>query len=225
MRAVIFTLFTTCTILACRKEQSDADKIIIEPPATKVTTDTITSGTWRGFTIGQTPTEVYAQIQNFPSEVSDPYLGITKNIYTQVSQLENTIPLYTQLLLDEATGTSSGIQISFKDDKVNSIFTNGGTKLTRWPGVVSGDASIAVNDAVSDIYKKLANISTGPFRSKLERISLFSKNVAKSYDPVMANSPRWEFSTITNGGKHYVVALNFSAGVLVTMYVSLLEPA
>lgn len=224
MRAVIFILLTTCTIVACRKDQSDIDNIIIEPPATKVTTDTFTVGSWRGFTIGQTPTEVYAQIQNFPSEVSEPYLGITKNIYTQVSQLENKIPLYTQLLLDEATGTSSGIQISFKDDKVNSIFTNGGTQLTRWPGVASS-TSITVNDAVSDIYQKLASLSNGPFGNKLERISLFSKNVTKSYDPAMANSPRWEFSTITNGGKHYAVALNFSAGVLVTMYVSLLEPA
>ncbi|MFT3822629.1 MAG: hypothetical protein QM731_01870 [Chitinophagaceae bacterium] len=223
MRAVILTSIAICTFLACKKDHSGIIETGPEPRPTKVTSDTLTSGSWRDFTIGQTTDQVYLKIQNFPSETYAPYLGIIKNIYTEVTQLENKIPLYNQLLLDETIGTGTGIQVTFQNDKVSSIYTNNGTSLSRWPSGVNINAAIVINDDVSAIYQKLTNINAGPFNNKLQRMSLFSKNVMKSYDPAMAAAPSWEFSTIT-GGKHYVIVLNFSAGILTSMYVNLIEP-
>ena len=116
------------------------------------------------------------------------HLGVVGNVFTGLEGLENKIPLYESLLLDEAKGTSTGIQIAFENGIVKSIWTNEGAKLPKWPAVPDKSAAIAPGDDVSSIYSKLARMKElGIAAKKLERISLFKKDVASLTIPAWLN--------------------------------------
>lgn len=150
------------------------------------------------------------------------YLGVVGNVFTGLEGLENKIPLYESLLLDEARGTSTGIQIAFENGRVKSIWTNEGAKLPKWPAVPDKSAAIAPGDDVSSIYSKLARMKElGIAAKKLERISLFTKDVRKPYDPGMAGSRQWYFTTPIGTDQFYHVELNIQGGKLHSIYWTL----
>ena len=126
--------------------------------------------------------------------------------------------------MDEKNGTESGIQIYFAYNKVDAIWTNSGTELSRWPLNTDRAATIAKNDPIENVYSSLTNIKrVAAFANKFERISLFDKDINKAYAPQMSKSQQWYFATTVSDKRYYVVYLNFSPGVLTSIYATLYE--
>ena len=226
MRLILYILILAVSFSACRKNQVSSKELPPpDPLPTKIiTTDTLTTGQWWGLNIGDTITEIYKTIQHIQAEKRINYLAIVGNVFTNIEDVRNTIPLYTTIFLDEKAGTESGIQIYFAHDKVNAIWTNSGTLLGRWPPNADLSATIAKDEAIGNIYSTLNSIShIAAFANKFERISLFNKDIGKAYDPQMSKSPQWHFSATVNNSRFYIIHLNFSSGLLASVYATLCE--
>lgn len=224
MKKIYAFLLAVVLFTACKKADTE-DRIIVEPPYQKlIASDTLTSGQLLGLTIGQTSAELYAKIQQVQATEKIGGLSIVNNIYTSIDSLKTRLPLYTGLLMDEAAGTSTGVQLSFENNKVKTIFLNNGTALTRWPIGFAQNTTIAVGDPVNDIYQKLVNIKkNSAFAKKLERLSIFFKDNNKPYDPQMSVSPQWYFVSTQSTKRYIYVTLNFTAGKLVSIYTAEFE--
>jgi hypothetical protein len=169
-------------------------EIIVDPIfQIRVSSDTITAGEHLGIRIAAGAEDVYAVLQNNQGTIGH-YVQVVSNIFTNVNQLDNRIHLYQSILLDEQTGTDSGVQIAFEEGKVKSIYLNSGSKLTQWPLKENASTSVRVGDQASALYDKLVNINKkSSYANKFERISLFTKELASQYDPIMTQSPQWYF--------------------------------
>jgi len=113
MRHILYLLILAVSFSACKKNQV-VSKVLppSDPQPTKIiATDTLTTGQWWGLNIGDTITEIYKTIQHIQAEKRINYLSIVGNVFTNIEDVRNTIPLYTTIFLDEKNGTESGIQI------------------------------------------------------------------------------------------------------------------
>ncbi len=227
MKHVLCLFLITVFLVSCKKEQI-ASKNPTQPedlrPTKIITSDTLTSGQFWGLNVGDSITDIYTTVQLIQTEKRINYLGIVGNVFTGIDELENTIPLYTSIFLDEKNGTESGIQIYFENNKVSTIWTNGGTELSKWPSNTDKATTIekdAPTDSIYSTLNKIKHIST--FVNKFERISLFYKDINKAYDTQMSKSPQWHFTATVNDKRYYIVKLNFSSGILTSIYSTLLE--
>nr|WP_067059693.1 hypothetical protein [Mucilaginibacter sp. L294] len=224
MKKVYIFLLAVGLFTACKKAEVD-DRIIVEPPYQKrISSDTLTSGQLFGLTIGQTAVELYAKLQRIQVAEKIGGLTIVNNGYRSIDSLKTRLPLYTGFFMDEEQGTSTGVQLSFENNKVKTIFLNNGIMLTRWPVGFTQSASISVGDPVDDIYQKLVNIKKNPAPAKkLERLSVFFKDSNKPFDPQMSASPQWYFVSTMSAKRYNYVSLNFEAGKLVSIYTTVFE--
>jgi hypothetical protein len=224
MRKVYIFLLVAGLFTACKKAEVD-NRIIIEPPFQKqISSDTLTSGQLFGLTIGQTSVELYAKLQQIQVAEKIGGLGIVNNVYTSIDSLKTRLPLYTGIFMDEAKGTSTGVQLSFENNKVKTIYLNNGEMLARWPLGFAQNTTIAIGDPVDAIYQKLVNIKKNPaFAKKLERLSIFFKDSSKPFDPQMSASPQWYFISTISAKRYNHVSLNFIAGKLVSIYTTVFE--
>ncbi|MES2275280.1 MAG: hypothetical protein V4592_04610 [Bacteroidota bacterium] len=225
MKYLSILLLILLTLSACMKQDVNPTGPIIEPPFEKlISRDTLKTGQQWGITIGQSNADIYAKIQEIQADKHIDYVGVVGNVFTSLAGFDTKIPLYQSIFLDQSSGTSTGIQISFADDKVKAIFTNDGTALNKWPLNTAANATIAINDPVGGIYQKLVNIKQiNAYANKFERLSIFSKYVSKVYDPGMSASPLWYFVAPLGAKRYNVVDLNFSNGKLVSIYSSVFE--
>ncbi|MCE7041792.1 hypothetical protein [Dyadobacter sp. CY312] len=170
-------------------------EIIIDPvELIRVSHDTITAGGHLGVEIAANAEQVYTSLQKIQTRTGLQYVNVVSNIFTNVNQLDNRIHLYQSILLDEQKGTDSGIQITFEAGKVKSIYLNSGSKLTQWPLKENASTSVRIGDQANGLYSKLVNIQgKSSYANKFERISLFTKELASEYDPIMTQSPQWYF--------------------------------
>lgn len=170
-------------------------EIIIDPvELIRVSQDTITAGEHLGIEVSANADQVYSSLQKIKTTTGLEYVNVVSNIFTNVNQLNNRIHLYQSMLLDEQKGTDSGVQITFEEGKVKSIYLNNGSKLTQWPLKENASTSVRVGDEANALYSKLVNIqSKSSYANKFERISLFTKELASEYDPIMTQSPQWYF--------------------------------
>ena len=221
MRKLYIFLLAAALFTACKKAEP-GNEIIIEPPFQKlIASDTLTSGQLFGLAIGQTSADLYAKLQQIQVAEKIGGLGIVNNIYTSIDSLKTRLPLYTGIFMDEANGTSTGVQLSFENNKVKTIFLNNGTALTRWPVNFAQNSTIAIGDPVDVIYQKLVNIKKNPASAKkLERLSIFFKDSNKPYDPQMSASPQWYFVSRISAKRYTIVSLNFTVGKLVSIYTA-----
>lgn len=213
--SVILALFS------CKKETNRDPIIIIEPPDLRIIAqDTIMSGNFREFAIGQSPEQVYATIQNTRVQRQIKYLGIVNNNFTNITALESRVDLYTQLFLYEASVfTPDDIQIYFEEDKIKSIYTRNGNKLSQWPAI--NNTFIKTGDPLSSVYNKLLAISNiSQYSAKFKQMSLTSKNIEKGYDINMSLSSKWELSSAVTDKIFWHVELNFSNGSLLSIYAT-----
>lgn len=225
MKKLLLILLAGLSFTACIKEKDNNETTGPEPMPEKVLSrDTIKSGQLWGLAIGQTSAEVYAKAQEIIVERKIAYMSVVGNVFTSLEPLENKIPLYSTILLDQTIGTSTGIQIYFANNKVKSIWTNDGVQMGKWPVVTGSNSSVAVGDNINDIYAKLVNIKNiGTYASKFERISMFDKDFSKAYDPQMGASRLWYINGDIDDKKYYRLELNFTAGELVSVYSTILE--
>lgn len=224
MKHIAFVMLLIAAFSACKKEDA-GQGIIVEPPPVKLlAADSLTSGEKWGLKIGDTASNLYAAIPAIRPENPVQYVNVVGNVFTGLNGLESKIPLYSAVFLDEARGTGSGIQISFFNNKVSAIYTNAGKSLNRWPAIAPARAAITRGDAITAVYKKLEHIKKMPaYAAKLERISIFTKDVKKAFDPQMSRSPQWYFIIRLTGQTYYEVRLNLHKGRLVSMYVALYQ--
>lgn len=215
MKRLLFLILPLIVLSACQKEEEE-NPIIIEPPQQLLLdSDTLMVGGKWGLTIGESAETLYPKIKELQFAKPVTYLGIVENVFSGIDGLESTIPLYQSVFLDEAKGTSSGIQISFAEDKVSAIYTNEGKSLARWPTNTNVNATILKGDPIDKIYAKLSKIKQiGTYSNKFERVSIFSKDVGKAYDPHMTSSPQWYFYASVDEKKHYEIFLYLKEGKL-----------
>lgn len=193
-------------------------------PYRPIERDTVRTGQLWGLTIGETAEDVYAVLQDIRTDRQITYVGIVGNVFSDLSAIQNKIPLYNSMFMDETTGTSTGIQLGFEASKIKVIYMNNGTPLTKWPSITDFQNGITVGDSVSTLYNKLVAIkSVAVYGDKLQRLSLFDKNVTTAFDPAMANSTQWQIVTSTVDKKWKLLELNFSAGTLSSIYYTLYE--
>ena len=223
MKQLYILLFTVIALSACKKELSGPNVIIDPFPPKILSSDTLRTGQLWGLAIGQPVADSYARIQALRTERNINNLSIVNNVYTTLDSLQTRLPLYTSLYLDSKIGSSTGIQINFINAKVSVIYTNDGIRLSRWPINTDNDATIAVGDNISRVYQKLVNIKKTAYANKLERISIFYKDIASAYDPQMSVSPQWYFASVINDKTYNMVQLNISAGKIASIYSTVFE--
>ncbi|EPR69347.1 hypothetical protein ADICYQ_1592 [Cyclobacterium qasimii M12-11B] len=201
-------------------DQELEPEIITEPPySSLISTDTISSGDYKTFTIGSTSESTYEAVNLLKGDIGLEYINIVSNIYEGVEELENKLPLYHYIFMDEKIGTSSGVQIGIIEDRIATIFLGSGEELEKWPKDLSQSA-ISKGDDVAVLYDKLKTISENEkYKNKFEAINLLTKDLSKIYDTQMSKSPQWYFGHTIETNKMDVVKLNFKEGVLENIIV------
>lgn len=219
-KVLFFTSVIIVFFVACNKESSDYVNPPDPPMYAIIKSDTITTGNLWNLRIGDIFTSVYTAIQN---DTNIHYLSILNNSYTNLNDIKDRICLYSAIYMDETIGTSSGIQIYFKNNKVESIWTNDGKKLNTWPA--GFNHSVNIGDSIDNIFENLVSIKkVNQYAKKLERISLFTKDIFKPFDNgVMDTSKYWQLTSNIDGGKTlHNVTLRFTNNKLDTIYNDIL---
>jgi len=219
--AAALALFLSIVFTSCMKGSSGTN----DPnPYRPIEKDTVSTGQLWGLTIGEASSDVYAMLQDIRTERQITYVGVIGNVFSDLSLIQEKIPLYNSLFMDETTGTPTGIQLGFEASKVKLIYMNNGTPLAKWPSINDFQDGITVGDSISTLYNKLVAIkNVAVYGDKLQRLSLFDKNLTTAFDPGMANSTQWQVVTTTVNKRWQLLELNFSAGTLTSIYYTLYE--
>ena len=221
------TNFITSIILlfivsSCIKEDIDVPPIVCDcPPQSQlIGTDSIMTGTYLGVPINGESEKVYSSLQKLGDTLDLKYINIVGNIFTDLSMLQDRIPLYQSIFLDEQKGTDTGVQISFTDKQVSNIFLNSGKNLAQWPSGSNPETAIRKGDDVNILYSKLLKIKQiSAYRNKFERISMFTKDMESKYDPILKNSPTWYFAYTFGNKLMDVVHIDFKDGKVIKIKV------
>jgi len=212
---ILFALLLT--IFGCQMDGSpNPTEPIVEPRfSTLLERDTIISGGYLGMSINEKAETIYSNIQSLRVSNGVSYVNVVSNIFSDITQLRNRIPLYQYILLDQSEGTDSGIQITIELEKVKSIYLNSGKKLSQWPEKSDAKSSVRIGDQAGELYQKMLNIyNKGIYARKFERISLLTKDVSLSFDPLMAQSPQWYFAYTTGIDLWELVQMHLKNGKL-----------
>lgn len=211
-------------IIACEKEETE-NPIIVEPQQWReVAKDSVSIGMAEGFTIGANAIETYRVVQQ-RLQIHTPNVQVVSNIYHKMEDLAGKIGLYNALLFDEEKGTSTGVQLYFENDRIKSIYTNDGKQLNSWPNSNFSPMRVSVGMEINRVYPQLLALSSiSQYAPKFQRISLFSKNTNKDFDPDMAQSPQWYFAHSEVDGKQKRIHLYFKEGKLQSVVSGLYAP-
>lgn len=224
MKRLFLFLLCAAAFSACKKEVIKDDGIIVDPPMMRlISSDTLKTDGKMGLNIGQQGSDLYLKIQQLKASGQISYMYVVSNVYTALDALQTRIPLYQSLYLDETVGTGTGVQIYYASNKVESIFSNDGAILSKWPSGVAANATISVGDSRDGIYQKLLNIRNTAYANKLQRISLFSKDLDTIYEAGMNASPQWYFAVKISEKRWEHIQLMFTNGVLTSIYDNIYE--
>jgi len=210
-------LLLTFLLASCQLDDTpDPTEPIIEPRfSTLIERDTISSGSYLGINISEKAETIYTSIQSLKSSNDVSYVNLVSNISSDITKLSNRLPLYQSILLDQKEGTDSGVQITVETGKVKSIYLNSGKTLTQWPEKSDSKSSVRTGDQAVELYQKLVNIrNKGTYARKFERISLPTKDLSLSFDPVMAQLPQWYFAYQTGPDLWELVQMYLKDGKL-----------
>ena len=205
-------LFAT---LGCEMEDPEADtRIIVDPVWPTLTeVDTIVSGSYLGFEINKDAAAIYKASQSLRETKGIMHLNVVGNIFSDVRQLSDRVPLYSYMLFDQQQGTETGVQITLEDGKVKSLFLNNGKQMRQWPE--KSKTAVKVGDPADGLYEKLADVSRQKsYSNKFERISLLTKDLNTAFDPGMMRSPQWYFRYRTSSTTSEHVDLHLKDGKL-----------
>ena len=217
-------LLSTFLLFGCLSNSETEPEIIIEPPySSLISTDTISSGDYKQFSIGTNAEHTYAAVNLFKEEIGLDYMNVVSNIYSDLAELEEKLPLYHNIFMDEEKGTSTGVQLGIKEDRIATIFLGNGEELEKWPTDLSQSA-IRKGDEVTTLFDKLKTISQNDkYKKKFEAINLLTKDLSKPYDSQMSKSPQWYFGYTLTDNKMDVVKLNFEEGILKNIIINHFE--
>lgn len=217
---LVFSL--TIFLGACINDQPDEPITIVEPPLTQlISTDTISSGSYLGFTIGEDAEETYSHVNALKVSPGVTYLNIVGNVFDGLTGLEERMHLYQTIFLDRKPGSDSGVQLTLTDGRVSSIFLNSGKELTQWPEKPHLLPAVRLGDGATALYPKLEKISADKaYRNRFEYVSLLTKDLSKPYDPPMADAPQWYFAYTLEDNRMDEVKLSFEEGRLKEILVN-----
>ncbi|GAB3959339.1 hypothetical protein GCM10028805_55270 [Spirosoma harenae] len=191
-----------------------------DPIPYKIVRDSLLAGSYLGITIHEEAASVYPKIQALQSTKGVGSMNVVSNIYADLSVLKERIPLYQYILLDEKTGTDSGVQITIEGQSVKTMYLNSGKKLSQWPEQSSAIYAVRTGDSISSLYDKLAVIrSISAYSRKFDRISLLTKNLSTGYDPGMNQSPQWYFGYKTGADQMDQIQVHFQTGKVSKIYI------
>ncbi len=188
----------------------------------EVGVDTITQGSYLGFTIGQPATSSYAVMQQLRKQEKFHYLSTISREVWDVAQLEETLPLYNVLSLRQDTATGPSVSIHFVDGKVSRIEKMDVDMAfpTQWPAPEPASAAVALGDPVETVAGKLLSLKDKPpYADFFKFIRLSEKDLTRGYDPYMTSLPEWDFYTLTGTSQGDNVRLQFRQGSLRAIYV------
>ncbi|WP_339902180.1 hypothetical protein [uncultured Cyclobacterium sp.] len=217
-------LLSPFLLFGCLSASEPEPEIIIEPPySSLIGTDTITSGDYKHFSIGTNAENAYAAVNLLKEDIGLDYINVVANIYSGMAELEDKLPLYHYIFMDEEKGTSTGVQLGISEDRIATIFLGNGEELEKWPTDLSQSA-IRKGDEVASLFDKLETISQNEkYKKKFEAINLLTKDLSKPYDSQMSKSPQWYFGYTLADDKMDVVKLNFEEGILQNMIINHFE--
>ncbi len=191
-----------------------------EPEQYRIVRDSVKTGAYLDIAIGEDAASAYPKIQALRTTKGVAHLNIVSNVFTDLSPLKERIPLYQYILLDQKSGTDSGVQITIEGQTVKSIYLNSGQQLNQWPEKQKSKSSVRVGDAVSEVYDKLINVrNINRYSNKFERISLLTKNLSTKYDGVMGLSPQWYFGYSTGQDRMDQIQVHFQGGKVSKIYI------
>lgn len=171
--------------------------------------DSIFAGAYLGINIGGSAVQAYEAVQQIRLSKGVNYLNVVSNFSSDIARLQNRIPLYNYILLDETRGTGSGVQITLENGKVKAIYLNSGVKLKQWPLRQGVKSSVRIGDKAGELHSKLLAASkVNSYANKFQRIFLLTKNISTAFDPEMSVSPQWYFTVIQKDGFD-VIKVNF----------------
>lgn len=217
-------LLSPFLLFGCLNTSETEPEIIIEPPYNSlIGTDTISSGDYKQFSIGANAETTYASVNQLKENIGLDYINIVANIYSDITELEDKLPLYHYIFMDEEKGTSTGVQLGISEDRIATIFLGNGEELEKWPTDLSQFA-IRKGDEVATLFDKLKTISQNDkYKKKFEAINLLTKDLSKPYDSQMSKSPQWYFGYTLADDKMDVIKLNFEEGMLKNIIIDHFE--
>lgn len=184
-----------------------------------IASDTLESGTYLSFTIGETAANTYTSVTDLQEPIAVNYLNMVSNVFSGMDGMKDKLALYHTILLDEKKGTDSGVQITVEEGQVKSLYLNSGKMLQKWP-VDFKSSAIRIGDKADTLYDKLKEISRHKsYRNKFEWVNLITKDLSRDYDPGMADSPQWYFTYTKDDDQMEVVKLNMKEGLLESIIV------
>ncbi|GGM86741.1 hypothetical protein GCM10010967_18890 [Dyadobacter beijingensis] len=212
-RLISILLLATVTFTACQKEAADPLTTGPEPVPYRIEKDSIETGSFLGIAIGDEAAAVYPKIQALQLSKGVTAMNVVGNIFSDLDQLRDRIPLYEYILLDQNRGTDTGVQITIKGTSVSAIYLNSGKKLNQWPEKEKASASVQTGEHVNALFGKFTSIRKNKtYSSKFERIFLMTKNLATAYDPAMTQSPQWYFGYATGPETSEQIQVHFENG-------------
>lgn len=216
---VALALCTSIFFMSCFKSGKE-----FELPQQKITSDTLVSGSYWNFNIGDSHADVYQKAQELREEKSIKTISVVNNVFTNLAVIKNKLPLYHALFLDATTTTPNGVQLYFENGKVKSIYNNAGQLLSSWPWTTGSTHIIRPEDEVSTLYDKLVAIKDmAGYSPYFERLSMFYKDVATAYDVDMDLSSKWLFSSPVNEKVFLQVNFKFKNNAVDSIMVDRVE--
>src|SRR5699024_828998 len=139
----------------CLNDQPKEPTLIVDPPPVLlISTDTIKTGGYMGFGIGEGAEKTYSHVKALQISAGVTYLNIVGNVFDGLIGLEERMPLYQSVYLDERKGTDSGIQLSLMEGRVKSIFLNSGKQLNQGPEKPRLLPAVRIGDAAEALDHK-----------------------------------------------------------------------
>src|SRR5690606_39866084 len=90
MKATTITfifLFFSLVFVGCFPDEKEEPTIIIEPdPILLTASDTLATGSYLGFTIGETAENIYTSVTDFKASTSISYLNVVSNIVSGIDR-------------------------------------------------------------------------------------------------------------------------------------------
>src|SRR5690554_901064 len=81
-------------------------------PILLIASDIVASGSYLGFTIGETAENSYSSATHLKASMPVNHLNMVSNIFSGMDGMKDKLPLYHTVFLDERKGTDSGLQIT-----------------------------------------------------------------------------------------------------------------
>lgn len=185
-----------------------------------VRTDTITKGTYLGFTIGEQASTSYAALQQLWEQQKINAIRIALEVASDLPQIEQSLPLYHELYLRDAESRGSAeVVLRMDDGKVRTIYLGIERTLSaQWPASAPASVAVKAGDPTTTVYQKLLALKDKPGYAGYFGKLYLSQGKPAGYEPAMGLLPQWEINlNTTNFGKEDI-RLQFHKGSLSAIY-------